>query len=80
MERCNGQRSNAQETREMSKKLVPAVFFQKQLNGPTMSRKKPERLVLLESELAQVTGGVQTSPNTDSCSGGCLDDSCDPMI
>jgi len=39
------------------KKLIPAVFFQKQLNGVQEDPKKPERLELFESELREVVGG-----------------------
>ena len=40
------------------KKLIPAVFFQKKMNGAEDSApKKPERLELFESELQQVVGG-----------------------
>jgi hypothetical protein len=39
------------------KKLIPAVFFQKQLNGVSAVVKKPEVLDLFESELRKVMGG-----------------------
>jgi hypothetical protein len=39
------------------KKIIPAVFFQKQLNGVKEAPKKPERLELFESELRTVAGG-----------------------
>jgi hypothetical protein len=39
------------------KKLIPAVFFQKQLNGVSAVVKKPEVLDLFESELRKVVGG-----------------------
>jgi hypothetical protein len=39
------------------KKIIPAVFFQKQLNGVKEAPKKPERLELFESELRGVVGG-----------------------
>jgi hypothetical protein len=39
------------------KKLIPAVFFQKQLNGVKEAPAKPERLELFESELREVVGG-----------------------
>ena len=39
------------------KKLIPAVFFQKQLNGVKEAPQKPERLELFESELRAVAGG-----------------------
>jgi hypothetical protein len=39
------------------KKVIPAVFFQKQLNGVSAVVKKPEVLDLYESELRKVVGG-----------------------
>jgi hypothetical protein len=39
-------------------KLIPAVFFQKRLNGVEAATKKPERLELFESELRAVVGGM----------------------
>jgi hypothetical protein len=39
------------------KKLIPAVFFQKHLDGIKEAPKKPERLELFESELRKVAGG-----------------------
>jgi hypothetical protein len=39
------------------KKLIPAVFFQKELNGVRAAVKKPEVLDLFESELRTVVGG-----------------------
>jgi hypothetical protein len=39
------------------KKLIPAVFFQKQLNGVKEAPQMPERLELFESELRAVAGG-----------------------
>lgn len=39
------------------KKVIPAVFFQKQLNGVSEVVKKPEVLDLFESELRKVVGG-----------------------
>lgn len=39
------------------KKLIPAVFFQKQLNNDDAAIKTPERLELFESELRAVVGG-----------------------
>jgi hypothetical protein len=39
------------------KKLIPAVFFQKELNGVRAVVKKPEVLDLFESELRKVVGG-----------------------
>lgn len=41
------------------KKVIPAVFFQKQLNGEQDGVKKPERLELFESELREVVGGMR---------------------
>jgi hypothetical protein len=40
------------------KKNVPAVFFQRQLNGPHASVKRPRVLEIFESELGAVFGGV----------------------
>ena len=39
------------------KKRIPAVFFQKKLNGVEAAAKTPERLELFESELRGVVGG-----------------------
>jgi hypothetical protein len=39
-------------------KVIPAVFFQKQLDGFKADAKKPERLELFESELLEVAGGL----------------------
>jgi hypothetical protein len=39
------------------KKVIPAVFFQKQLNGVEPTTKMPERLELFENELRAVVGG-----------------------
>ena len=40
------------------KKIIPALFFQKQLNGVKEVPQKPERLELFESELRTVVGGL----------------------
>ncbi len=50
------------------KKIIPAVFFQKQLNGVKEAPMKPERLELFESELRAVVGGLRSS-GTDTYSG-----------
>jgi hypothetical protein len=60
----------------MPKKILPAVWFQNKLNPAPAPTKKPEVLELLESELAQVVGGLLPA-GTDSCSGGCPDDCID---
>ena len=39
-------------------KLIPAVFFQKQVNGVEAAAKTPERLEVFESELRAVVGGA----------------------
>jgi hypothetical protein len=39
-------------------KLIPAVFFQKKVDGIEAAAKTPERLELFESELREVVGGV----------------------
>jgi len=58
------------------KKIIPAVWFQNKLNGPPAKVRKPARLELLESELAQVGGGYRVSGGgTDSCS-NCVPDDC----
>lgn len=41
------------------KKIIPAVFFQQQLNGGEEALQKPERLELFESELREVVGGLR---------------------
>ena len=38
-------------------KVIPAVFFQKQLDGVKADAQKPERLELFESQLHEVAGG-----------------------
>ena len=40
-------------------KLIPAVFFQKRVNGVEAAAKTPERLELFESELRAVVGGLR---------------------
>ena len=39
-------------------KVIPAVFFQKQLDGVKEDAQKPERLALFESQLREVVGGA----------------------
>ena len=39
-------------------KLIPAVFFQKKVDGIEAAAKTPERLELFESELREVVGGA----------------------
>jgi len=46
------------------KKIMPALFFQKQLNGVQEAPKKPERLELFESELRAVVGGLSRLQGT----------------
>jgi hypothetical protein len=54
-------------------KVIPAVFFQKQLDGVKADAQKPERLELFESELREVAGGqshlrrLTTAPPNDPC-------------
>lgn len=60
------------------KKLIPAVFFQKQVTGSSGSVQKPERLEMFENELDQVVGGVRRhaaagGSDTFSYSAGWLD-------
>ena len=38
-------------------KVIPAVFFQKQIDGVKEDAQKPERLELFESQLREVAGG-----------------------
>jgi hypothetical protein len=38
-------------------KLIPAVFFQKQLNGVKAEAKKPQVLELYEDEMRKIVGG-----------------------
>jgi hypothetical protein len=40
------------------KKNIPAVFFQKKLNGVKNASQKPERLELFENDLRAVVGGM----------------------
>lgn len=42
-------------------KLIPAVFFQKQVNGVEAAAKTPERLEVFESELRAVVGGTRAA-------------------
>jgi hypothetical protein len=44
--------------KETTMKLIPAIFFQKQLDGAKGDVQKPERLELFESELREVLGGA----------------------
>jgi hypothetical protein len=50
------------------KKIIPALFFQKQLNGVKEAPQKPERLELFESELRTVVGGLRYQEGTDTYS------------
>ncbi len=43
-------------------KLIPAVFFQKKVNGVEAAAKTPERLELFESELRAVVGTAAAAP------------------
>jgi hypothetical protein len=53
-------------------KLIPAVFFQKQLNGVEASAKKPEVLELYESEMQKIVGGRAVSALARGISAGSL--------
>jgi hypothetical protein len=44
--------------KETTMKVIPAVLFQKQLNGVKEDAQKPERLALFESQLREVVGGA----------------------
>lgn len=55
------------------KKVVPAVFFQKRLDGANPVVKKPARLELFESELRRVSGGRMANSDTFSYSAGWAD-------
>jgi hypothetical protein len=55
------------------KKVVPAVFFQKHLDGANVVVKKPERLELYESELRAVSGGRFAVGDSFSYSAGWAD-------
>ena len=39
-------------------KVIPAIFFQKQLDGVKEDAQKPARLALFESQLREVVGGT----------------------
>ena len=39
-------------------KVIPAVFFQKQIDGVKEDAQKPERLELFEGQLREVAGGL----------------------
>jgi hypothetical protein len=47
--------------KEITMKVIPAVFFQKQLDGVKQDAPKPEGLALFESELREVVGGAMIS-------------------
>jgi hypothetical protein len=47
------------ERKETTMKVIPAVLFQKQLNGVKEDAQKPERLALYESQLREVVGGAK---------------------
>jgi hypothetical protein len=51
------------------KKVMPAVFFQKRLNGVQTAARKPERLELFESELRAVVGGMPPTGGPDGSGG-----------
>jgi hypothetical protein len=51
------------------KNIIPALFFQKQLNGVKEAPKKPERLELFESELHAVVGGLYRLEGTVTYAG-----------
>jgi len=44
--------------KETTMKVIPAVFFQKQLDGVKEDVQIPERLALFESQLREVVGGT----------------------
>jgi hypothetical protein len=44
--------------KETTMKVIPAIFFQKQLDGVKEDAHKPERLELFESQLREVVGGA----------------------
>jgi hypothetical protein len=44
------------------KRILPAVFFQRELSGPQAAGHKPERLQRFEEELAEVTGAFPKIP------------------
>jgi hypothetical protein len=50
-------------------KLIPAVFFQKKLNGVEPTAKTPERLKLFEAELRAVAGGRPPTGGPDGSGG-----------
>ena len=54
-------------------KTIPAVFFQKKVNGARAASKKPERLELFEDELRSVVGGYPRNGDTYSGSDGWAD-------
>lgn len=55
--------------RKTMKKLIPAVFFQKKLNGVEATPKKPARLELFESELRAIIGGDRPRGGPDGSGG-----------
>ena len=56
-------------------KVIPAVFFQKHLDGVKEDVRKPERLEIFESQLREVVGGMArlSGGTTYSYSAGWLD-------
>ncbi|HXU74149.1 MAG TPA: hypothetical protein VN947_32865 [Polyangia bacterium] len=51
-------------------KLIPAVFFQKRVNGVDAEVKVPERLEMFDSELREVVGGLSIGGNPIGGGGG----------
>ena len=49
--------SDSNAMQETIKKVIPAVFFQKQLDSVKGDVQKPERLAVFESQLREVVGG-----------------------
>ncbi len=53
-------------------KRIPAVFFQKKLNGAEAAAKTPERLELFESELREVVGAMSLVGGSFRLAGGVM--------
>jgi hypothetical protein len=52
------EKRTANSRKETTMKVIPAVFFQKQLDGVKEEAQKPETLALYESELREVVAGA----------------------
>ena len=61
----------------MHRKIVPAVWFQNKLNPAPAAVTRPAVLELMESQLAQVAGGMIPVDSTTYVNGGIPNDTSD---